>query len=179
MQKCLEFSQVINELQEELSSLRSSLSKVYWPELEAQVQRLSIERDETIISWGQVLLGLCSSGAQLKLHTHENEVFNIFGSANLNHHIDLKAKAANGNSAESSLYNERSFNHHVPTLNGRVLGQALQDDSYHFHTSSAFHERYDREQGEIESIDEDLGEADAPKVDLAQFFLEELREQMF
>ena len=178
LKKCMEFSQAITHLQQELSTLRASLSKSYWPELEAQVQRLSIERDETIISWGQTLLGLCSSGAQLKLHTN-SEILNIFGkdgdSSSLNHQSSLPL----GHS--ENLYSEGSFTDQFRPLNeGRILGRAGKDDLYPSLKSSYAIGDEVGESNQVDDINEaeDFGVADAPKVNLTQFSLEELREQM-
>ena len=60
-QKCEELSLVIQHIQSEISELRSRLSQRYWPGLEAQLQRLTIERDETLISLETILASsLCS-----------------------------------------------------------------------------------------------------------------------
>ena len=81
IQRCEELSLAIQHIQLEISDLRSRLSQRYWPELESHIQRLAIERDETIISWGQSLLALCSQNGHLTVHTAQGQALKLFDSS--------------------------------------------------------------------------------------------------
>ncbi|MAD60756.1 MAG: hypothetical protein CMH49_04455 [Myxococcales bacterium] len=181
IQRCEELSLAIQHIQLEISDLRSRLSQRYWPELESHIQRLAIERDETIISWGQSLLALCSQNGHLTVHTAQGQALKLFDSSS-------------GKQSDQSQDYAHPYTS-LETQEERVLGeptlgtppeiisplkeqdlpakdQVYQEKSHHTPTKE-FVNKVSHETDES-----DPGINDAPSLSLAQFSLNELRAQM-
>lgn len=188
LERSKELSEQIAEALGELRALRSILSRRYRPDLEGQVQRLSIERDEMIITWGQALLGLCDDGATLLLQEPSGERVTLYPPNNVSH--------AGVPSVESSiepliLHLKRPQNDLEESEDeGRILGEGRDLSPSSFRQEGALPNlisSIDRElpyEGSSSIIDDDSEEtddpgiADAPTLSLTQFSLEELRDQM-
>ena len=183
LERSQELSEHIAEALSELRELRALLSQRYRPDLEGQVQRLSIERDETLISWGQSLLGLCDSGASLLLERPTGErlkLYPIDEFPKTKHEIEHSSEQH-----EHSLKQEFNVPIDLDQDGARVFGhsdtplpsQALDDQNSSVTSVGAKHQlsgETDRSEGD----QDDPGVADAPKVSLTQFSLDDLREQM-
>lgn len=157
-----ELAEMISDLQTDLSEIHRALGERYQPDLESQGSRITIERDEAIISWGQALLGLSAAGARVEVVTPDRERYVLLG-----HAQDREINPPSAVATTSSQAKQSSTPTRVPLVAKVERPQDLQ-------------ESIDDEQDDgspLSDID-DPGVAEAPKISLAQFSLEELRQQM-
>lgn len=68
IERSRELLAVAAALQEELSTLHSTLADRYQPAFEERVHRVMIERDEALVNWGRSILGLEAMGVMTRLH---------------------------------------------------------------------------------------------------------------
>jgi hypothetical protein len=174
--RCRELSMFITKLQEEISEIRAVLSKRYWPELEAQIQRLSMERDETLISWGQAILGLCSGEGYVEVHLADHSSLTLF-----NESSSLSDQSLN-HSYRSPLHFHSSEENMIDDGEDRVLGQTTsifsELQSSQQREEVALQPESDLKEQNVLEDDLDPGINDAPTLSLTQFSLKELREQI-
>lgn len=178
-------SQLIIDLQDQLRELYASLSERYQPHLEGQSNRLALERDEAIISWGQALLGLHESGVKLELVTLDQERTSLFTGPAVSsalsavkrapREVSLTASTSTTGSIDdqrSSTVSPRPSEPHPSRASGPYISG-----------SSASNAQLSESQG-VDSDDSDLsaeedpGIAEAPTVSLTQFSIDDLRKQM-
>lgn len=173
--RCRELSIFITKLQEEISEIRAVLSKRYWPELEAQIQRLSMERDETLISWGQAILGLCSSEGYVEVHLADHSSLTLFNESSL-------SDQSLNHPYRSSLNFHSSEENMIDDGENRVLGQAIGSfselQSIQQREEVVLKPESDLKEQNVSEDDLDPGINDAPTLSLTQFSLKELREQI-
>ncbi len=206
IERCQALSEHISYIQVELRELRSLLAQRYRPSLESQVQRLSIERDEILISWGQSLLGLCEGGAQLDLRSPTGDLVTLYSAIRPLHSSEVIYPSSHVSSVDP--------HHESASDNARILGQREDklELSAPFNDSLSNHKRSHQDvmissevvSSEVVSSEvvssseqsddlpttplkegsahleeeEDPGIAEAQTVSLTQFSLDELRQQM-
>lgn len=193
LQKCEELSLCIQQIQAEISDLRAQLSQRYWPELEARIQRLAIERDETLISWGQSILALCAQNGHLEVHDQKGKRLSLFKSNSLHSstiHINSPASNRIANSQDERVLGEPSFSPYAETNDysdkaletdgSLIASNELPSTAQDFLNQAEKSKDFDIKEApnSEESEASDPGIHDAPSLSLTQFSLNELREQM-
>ena len=68
VERSREYLAVAAAIQDELTGLHAELATRYQPSLEERAHRLSIERDEALVTWGRSILGLEALGVITRLH---------------------------------------------------------------------------------------------------------------
>ena len=202
-----ELSSLVIHLHAQLRSIHASLGERYQPSLESQSHRLTLERDETLIAWGQALLGLCSAGMSLELINAQGYRTPILEMLNaqpalplqtsdytpvdhppyseIDHDGDARVFGAPPHRLNASLIKPSTgeSRDHQEALSSKEPTQRITqaDESLNQAQSSNGSEIIDpssTSSGAIKSETEDPGVADAPQVSLAQFSLDDLRKQM-
>lgn len=177
--RSLELSQFISHLQSQLRLIHRSLGDRYRPDLEGRIERLSMERDEAIISWGRSLLGLCEGGAQLQLVSSTGEEYLLLSETNLfantTEELDQLLADEAKTVGESTT---RTFGELDPSISS--IGMATETP-VQSQPNDHVGEKLDLDlisEADGEELEDDPGIADAPQLSLTQFSLSDLRERM-
>lgn len=195
-QRARELSRFICQLQCQLRSVHSMLGDRYRPDLESKIERLTLERDEALISWGRALLGLCESGASLRLTSVSGTQESLIDHTLLSSEYLPTSHTLPDESSGRSIGGERIFGEVDPSSSPQ-----LEHERDYFllgmppHLAPYIHEesvqtlpleqslinlevRVNAEADVNDEEVDDPGIADAPRLSLNQFSLTELRERM-
>ena len=202
-------SSLITKLHSELRMIRTSLGERYRPNLEGQSHRLVLERDETLIAWGQSILGLCSAGMKLELVTLQGDKIPLLDTLNIEEVTPFSFLDYSGHQDSDLEGDAKVFGVSPQLMNASMITpHTAQPVSLTEFVTPEEPDLSDYDSSELEVTEtpityseraqiqhsassahtrptslptnevDDPGVADAPQVSLAQFSLDDLRNQM-